>query len=424
MDEAFLNYVWKYRLLKSTLFTTDGLELIVHSPGEVNTDSGPDFFNSDIQIGNIRWVGNVEIHTKASDWYLHKHHLDKAYNNVVLHVVYENDKDVLLENGNKLHVLEVKSFIRDGVLERGLNLLHSSQSGIISCIKSLENIQSFYFSTYFEKLVVERLERKSGVVDSVLSQCAGSWESCCYIMFAKYFGGKTNSLPFEMLAKSIPIQLYSKLQTSEFQIEALLFGQSGLLEIEYSDNYPCELKKEYDYLKKVYNLTPIDGSMWKFFRIRPNGFPTLRISQFAMLLKESRNLFSKLLEAKTPDELMAYFDVSTSDYWTTHYHFDKESVKSEKRIGRSFANMLIINAWIPLLFHYGAKHGMQSCKDLALQLLEKADVESNATIKTWCSAGLKPKTAFESQALLELHEEYCKTKRCLECNIGYKVLKG
>ena len=425
MNEAFLHYVWKYRLLNNSMFTTKGEPIIVEFPGELNANAGPDFFNAKIKIADINWVGNVEIHKLASDWNLHKHNLDKNYNNVVLHVVYENDEcDVLLENGKPIPTLEIKSLIPNGVYQRYEELLHPSFTDSIPCMGHLSDLSDIYISTYLERMAVERLERKSMVVKEMLIETKSSWEECCYRIFARYFGGKVNALPFELLAKSIPLQLYSKIRTSPFQVEALMFGQAGLLENDFVDEYPQKLKNEYTYLRKAYSLEPIEGYLWKFFRIRPYSFPTLRISQFAILIVRSKNLFSKLLELSNCDDILSYLDVTASDYWDNHYHFDKESRKVKKTTGRSFSLSLIINAWIPLLFEYGEQYGNEEYKDVALQLLEQIESENNNVIKLWVEGGITPNNALQSQALLEVYNEYCKHKRCLDCSIGYKILNA
>ena len=422
MNEAFLHYVWKYKLLKDNLSTVDGTPVAIDYPGEMNTNAGPDFFNAHIRVGDMQWVGNVEIHKSSSDWYLHKHHLDKKYNNVVLHVVYDNDEQVITCNGNVLPTLELKNFVRQGVWERYQSLLHPYAYENIPCIEHLEDLTPIYISTYLERMATERLERKSNDIKDILIETKQSWEECCYRIFARYFGGKVNALPFELLAKSIPLNLYAKLRTSPFRIEALMYGQAGLLDEDFTDPYPLALKQEYEYLRKAYSLTPIEGYLWKFFRMRPYSFPTLRISQFALLVARSKNLFSKLLETKNNTDIISYLDIEASEYWDSHYHFDKESKPCKKTTGKAFSISLIINAWVPLLFEYGSYYGIEKYKDMALLLLEQMECENNAVIKLWKKGKLKPTNALQSQALLEVYNEYCKKKRCLECNIGYKVI--
>lgn len=422
MNEAFLHYVWKYKLLVGNLVSTTGESVVVEHPGEYNTNAGPDFFNARIRIGDMQWVGNVEIHKLASDWNLHHHNHDKSYNNVVLHVVYENDKHIVAENGNALPTLELKPFIREDLWQRYSSIVLPPLASSIPCAEHLADVPDIYVNTYMERMAAERLERKADVVKALLNETKGSWEQTCYILFARYFGGTANGLPFEMLAKSIPLNLYSKIRASHFQVEAVMFGQAGLLNDDFTDQYPLALKREYEYLQKAYSLVPIEGYLWKFFRIRPYSFPTLRISQFALFMCRARNLFSKLLETRNFNDILSYLDVEASDYWDTHYHFQKESKRVRKTTGRTFGTLLVINAWVPLLFQYGVQHGMEKYKELALQLLEQIDAEHNNVIKLWSAAGRGANNALQSQALLEIYNEYCKQKRCLQCNIGYKIL--
>ena len=424
MNEAFLHYVWKYRLLKDSLITTDGVEVEVDSVGEYNRDAGPDFFNAHIRLGSMQWIGNVEIHKSSSDWYLHKHHLDKKYNNVVLHVVYDHDREVLLENGNTLPTLQIKDFIRDGVWERYQELLQPSLSANIPCIEHLKDISQFYISAYLERMATERLERKSKDVKDMLVETKNSWEECCYRIFARYFGGKVNALPFELLAKSIPLNLYAKVRTSPFQIEALMFGQAGMLEADFADQYPLALKQEYEYLRKAYNLTPIEGYLWKFFRLRPSSFPTLRISQFALLIARSKNLFSKLLEAKNYDDVMSLLDVEASDYWDTHYTFaSTPSAPTKKRITDSAVTLLLINSVAPFYYSYGRRKDNEQYCEQAILLLEQLKAENNYIIRTWIDCGLLVKNAADSQALIQLKKQYCNRHDCLRCRIGYEYLR-
>lgn len=424
MNEAFLHYVWKYRLLVGNLVTTTGESVVVDYPGEYNTNAGPDFFNARIRIGNMQWVGNVEIHKLASDWNAHHHNKDKNYNNVVLHVVYENDKDIKAENGNALPTLELKPFVSENLWQRYRAIVLSPSPSAIPCANHLANVPDIHISTYMERMAAERLERKADMVKDLLAETKGSWEQTCYILFARYFGGTANGLPFEMMAKSIPLTLYSKVRASHFQVEALMFGQAGMLTDDFTDQYPLALKREYEYLQKAYSLVPIEGYLWKFFRIRPYSFPTLRISQFALFMSRARNLFSKLLETRDFNDILSYLDVEASEYWDTHYHFQKQSKRMHKTTGRTFATLLVINAWVPLLFQYGVQHGMEKYKELALQLLEQIDAEHNNITKLWAEAGRGAHNALQSQALLEIYNEYCKRKRCLQCNIGYKILNN
>ena len=409
-------------MLQDNLKTTDNQPLEILYVGDVNTDAGPDFLNSKVRIGNTEWVGTVEVHQRASDWNLHRHSSDKRYNNVVLHVVYENDAPVFLQNGRQPATLELKNFIRPGVWDNYQSLLRPALSHSVPCAAMLPEIPGFVLHSFFERLAVERLQQKSETLGGLLAESGNSWETTCYWALARHFGGKVNAVPFELLAKSIDMRIFAKIKQSAFRVEALLFGQAGLLDDVFSDDYPNALKKEYEYQRKVYNLNPIDGYLWKFFRVRPSGFPTLRISQFAAFVFNSNGLFSKMLETSDVETLLSFFYVSASEYWQTHYHFDKTVKRRSKSLGTDFAVSLLINAWIPLLMLYGTYNQTQQYKDLALALLEKLPCESNAIIKQWQAADISPENALHSQALIQLFNEYCKRKRCLSCQIGYKVL--
>lgn len=409
-------------MLQDNLKTTDNQPLEILYVGDVNTDAGPDFLNSKVRIGHTEWVGTVEVHQRASDWNLHRHSSDKRYNNVVLHVVYENDAPVFLQNGRQPATLELKNFIRPGVWDNYQSLLRPALSHSVPCATMLPELPVFVLHSYLERLAVERLQQKSETVRQLLAESGNSWETTCYWALARHFGGKVNAVPFELLAKSIDMRIFAKLKQSLFRIEALLFGQAGMLDEPFSDDYPNALKKEYEYQRKVYNLSPIDGYLWKFFRVRPSGFPTIRISQFANFIFKSNGLFSKMLETVDAETLLSFFDVSASDYWQTHYHFDKPVKSKSKQLGTDFAVSLLINAWIPLLMLYGTYNQTQQYKDLALALLEKLPCESNAIIKQWQAADISPENALHSQALIQLFNEYCKRKRCLSCQIGYKFL--
>ncbi len=422
MTEAFLHYCWKHRLLANEIYTVDNQKIAVISVGEVNNDAGPDFFNSKLMIGDTEWAGNVEIHLRSSDWNQHGHSADKRYNNVILHVVYENDAEVVLENGRRPATLELKNQLRPGVWENYCSLQRPSVDDTIPCSNVLSQIPDFTIKSYLERLAVERLEQKSEVVKRLLTESGNSWETCCYWAVARFFGGKVNAMPFELLAKSIDMRVFAKIKQSAFRIEALLFGQAGMLDVDFSDDYPNALKKEYEYQRKVYNLSPIEGYLWKFFRVRPSGFPTIRISQFADFIFKSNGLFSKLLETTDVDTLLSFFDVSASEYWQTHYHFDKPVKSKSKALGTDFAESIVINAWAPTLMLYGIEYQQQIFKDNALQILASLPCENNAIIKKWSAAGLNPENALHSQALIQLYNEYCRKKRCLSCQIGYKVL--
>ena len=424
MTEAFLQYVWRHRLLEGPLETVGGLPVVVERPGELNRDAGPDFFDARVMIGDIRWAGNVEVHVKASDWKAHRHSEDKAYNNVILHVVYRYDTDVVLENGKVVPTVEIAGAIPERVMANYEKLMQPETGDEIGCAPWLPTIPSFLMQISQERLVVERLERKSGDVQRILEETRGGWEEACYWLVAHYFGGKANAFPFELLAKRTPLQVLAKMRDDAFRVEALLYGQAGLLEGEFADEYPKAMQREYDYQRQSYRLTPIEGHLWKFFRLRPVSFATLRISQFAQLIVRSHSLFSVLLETREVATLRELFEVQASDYWQTHYTFDRETKQHGTTLGKSVIDTILINAWVPLLFQYGVQHGEEERKEQALALLQQLPPENNRIVRLWRQLGVTADNAAETQALIQRYNEYCAAKRCLDCPLAFKLIKG
>lgn len=424
MTEAFLQYLWQHRLLDGELATTTGLPVVVERPGELNRDAGPDFFGARVRIGDVLWAGNVEIHVKASDWKNHHHSEDENYDNVVLHVVYDYDFDVVTAQGDIVPSLEIRQSVPLRLWEEYQSMVSPLVPVDIPCMGRLQEIPDFIMNSYMDRLLVDRIERKSSDVRRLLNDGKGSWEDCCYWMVARYFGGKANGYAFEMLAKVTPMKYVAKIKDNPFRVEALLLGQAGLLENDFADEYPQKLKKEYNYLRIAYNLTPMAGHLWKFFRLRPASFPTIRISQLADLMCKSSGLFSRLLDGGDVSSLRQLFEVKASDYWNSHYQFDKESDCVEKHTGSNFVDLLLINAWVPLLFEYGSQHDNQHQKDRAVELLKQIPAENNRIIKLWQRAGLQSDNAARSQSLIQLYNEHCKEKHCLACQIGFQLLGG
>lgn len=422
MTEAFLQYVWQHQLLQGEFVTTDGLPVVVERPGVLNHDAGPDFFDARVRIGDTLWAGNLEVHVKSSDWNLHRHTNDRAYDNVVLHVVYQCDTPVTLHDCRQLPTLELRRNIADALWDNYDALQHPPAEMPIPCMDHLPEVPSFYIDSCLERLTLERLERKCATVRQMLHDARGGWEQTCYWIMAHYFGGKVNALPFELLAKNTDLNLLSRWRDNPQRIEALLMGQAGMLEGYFDDEYPRQLQRDYEALRQGACLEPMKGFLWKFYRLRPNGFPTIRISQFAQMVCQSRNLFSHLLETTDAVELQKFFDVSASSYWNTHYRFDQPSSGTTKRLGESFVNTLIINAWVPLLFEYGNQNGQQQYKDQAVSILQQLPPEKNRIIRQWQAAGVKALNADQSQALLQLYNEHCASHDCLHCQIGYKII--
>lgn len=424
MTEAFLHYIWQHQMVSSNLFTTNGQPVVVHRVGDLNRDAGPDFFNSHLSIDGVEWAGNIEVHLRSSDWNAHRHSQDPAYNNVILHVVYEHDCDIRLQNGTVPPTLELRRFIHPALVANYDSLMEPSSDDSIPCAQRLPQVPGFIVDFFLDRLTAERIEAKSQVVRRLLEESRGSWEQTCYWLIAHYFGGKVNALPFELLAKATDQRLLARWKDNPQRVEALLMGQAGLLEGYFEDDYPRLLQADYEALQAGASLKPVSGYLWRFFRLRPSAFPTIRISQFAHLVASSSNLFSTLLETPEADRLEKLFDCQAADYWNNHYRFDQSSSRSTvKRLGRMQAQLLIINAWVPLLFVYGEVRGQQQYKDQAIGILEQLPPEDNTILRRCQAAGLNASNAARSQALLQLHNNYCLNRRCLSCRIGHSIIK-
>jgi Protein of unknown function (DUF2851) len=422
--EDFLHYVWKFKLFeRADLKTNEGEELEVLSAGLHNSDSGPDFQNARIRVGDTVWAGNVEVHLSSSDWKRHGHTTDDAYSNVILHVVYRDDVPLVLPNGRRVPTLELQNRIPDDLYGRYHQLVFGNQS-IIPCEANIGMVDSLTMHTWLTRVLVERLEKKSAAVINALNLNRGDWEETFYLFLAANFGFKTNALPFELLAKSLPQNILAKHKNSSMQIEALIFGQAGFLATERKDEYPLKLKKEYEFLSKKYQLQPLENHLWKFMRLRPQNFPTIRLAQFAALIVHSNHLFSKVLDIKEVKGLRNLFtDIHVNPYWETHYRFDVESTPSAKNLGASSIDILLLNTLALFLFSYGKHNQLQHYISRSLQLLEHLPNENNNIVADFVNLGVKINTAFESQALLELKNSYCNNKKCLQCSVGNKILK-
>jgi hypothetical protein len=422
MREDFLHFLWRWRRFDAQdLRTTDGQTLEVLHPGELNTHAGPDFFNARIRVNDTLWAGNVEMHLNASDWLAHRHDTDYAYDNVVLHVVLDEDQPVLRTNGTHIPCLELRRRIPPSLLDKYLRLEH--ERTWIPCERSYSTIPEIVRINWLDRLLVERLEEKTISAAQTVMATGQQWEEAFYRQLARSFGLKINVEPFEALARALPLRLISKHQNSLFQIEALLFGQAGLLEEAFEEDYPKALAKEYRFLRHKYDLTPLPASQWKFFRLRPAGFPTVRIAQLAALLHRSTLLFSDVLAARNIAEVERLFSAEVSSYWRTHFRFDKTAAPRDKPLGREFVHLLLINTVAPFLFHYGRTKGMPEQQDRALQLLEGLPPESNTIVDDWANLGQNAHSAAQSQALLHLKTHYCDARRCLECAIGTAILR-
>jgi hypothetical protein len=421
VPEDFLQYVWENNLFRrENILTVNNEPVIVLDTGTKNFDSGPDFFNARIKIGDTTWAGNVEIHKKCSDWNAHNHHMDKTYDNVILHVVETYDRPVHDSIGREIPTLLISYPEK---IKANYEKLLSAQTWI-ACENQFHKVDLFALQLGYHRLMIERLEDKTSEILKLLNENKNNWNVTFYQSLARMFGFKVNAQPFEMLAKSIPLHILSKHKHNLWQIEAMLFGTAGLLNEQLlGDDYFLSLRKEFSFHYKKYNLKPIESHLWKFMRLRPVNFPTIRIAQFAALIARSESLFSKIIEIDDLKKLQGLFNVCASEYWETHYRFNKSSKSVKKELGESSVDTLIINVVVPFLFVFGEKQSKNNLKDRALGFLEKLPPEKNSIIENWQRLGIKVRSAFETQALLQLKNLHCDQKKCLNCQIGNKLIK-
>ncbi len=420
--EDFLFYVWQFKVFdKNELRTVDNQLIELLYTGVLNKNAGPDFQEAKLKIGGTEWAGNVEIHIKSSDWDRHNHTADPAYNNVVLHVVYEYDKAVYRNDGTKVPTIEIKPFIHPNIQDRYKALMQNLNW--IPCEKHIGTIDNLHLESWLLRMLIERLEQKSEAFVEILNEYKGSWDDAFYVALARNFGFNTNALPFEMLARSLPQQILARHKNNHVQIEALVFGQAGFLEGDSKDEFHKKLKQEYSFLKAKYNLKPIDKYLWKFLRLRPQNFPTLRLAQFSGLIIKSSHLFSKILEVDNIKEMSKLFtDLPVSDYWLTHYRFEKEAEAVSTQLGNSSVNNILLNSVALSLFSYGKCTGNEAIQDKAISLLEILPFELNQITNRFIEIGVRKGNADRSQALLHLKKSYCDLKKCLNCAVGTKIV--
>jgi hypothetical protein len=419
--ETLLHYVWKYKLYESgNLVTSNGKILEIIDPGVHNLNAGPDFFNAKIKMNGEIWAGNVEIHTTASDWYKHRHYEDKAYNSVVLHVVEFLDvSDVFDRSGRSVPQWIMK--IPEHIKTSYQFLLSSDLS--VPCLCKIREIPEIYLSDWKNALLTERLERKTNALLHLLNEYKDDWNEVFYITLARNFGFGINNDAFERLAKSLPLKIVIKHHDSPAQIEALFLGQAGLLEEENTGNeYYTQLRKEYFFLRKKYKLKTLEPYIFKNLRIRPNNFPHIKILQLAGIISKKQGLFAQILEIAEDEKLHSLFVTELSEYWLTHYHFEKVSVKKSKYLGMQAKQILLINVVVPLFFAYGKKKNSEQPTERAIRLLESLKPENNYIITLFSQAGINAANACDTQALIQLRREYCEKKKCIFCRIGHKLL--
>jgi len=423
MNESFLHYLWQFQYLeKNDLRTTEGESVSVLKTGVLNTNAGPDFSGAKIKINEIEWAGTVEIHIKSSDWILHNHQADAAYENVILHVVWENDKPIFRKDKTPIPTVELKKRVNEAIIRDYQKLINSSN--VIACEKSFAKVDELVKISMLERALMQRLELKSIQVAELLKFNKADWDETIYQLLAKNFGFKVNADPFFQLAKSLPYKIIQK-QSQLLHVEALLFGQAGMLESKTKDEYLSLLFREFHLLEQKYSLSKskLNPSQWRFLRLRPSNFPTVRLAQFATFIYSVKNISSLLLSANSYTSIQQLFGHERSKYWINHYRFGKKAKGKVPELGASSIQNIVINTIAPLWVAYGKHKDEQTFIDHALELLQQVPAEQNKVTRTWNRLGLKVKTAFDSQALIELYNGFCQKRQCLNCSVGISILK-
>lgn len=418
MTEQLLQYIWQFQYFNSSqLFTTSGEPVSIIKKGTLNRNQGPDFINASVKIGHTTWAGNIELHINSSHWQQHGHSGDSNYKNIILHVVWKHDAHLPLS----FPTLELEQYVSKLLLSRYSELMNIPL--FIACEKNITQVKDITWMAWKERLVIERLQAKAGIINGFLKETSNHWEEVCWWMMARNFGMKVNSDAFEKIARTIPVNLLAKHKNQLIQIEALLLGQAGLLINDAGDKYVQLLQKEYDFLKKKYRLSSIHAAIYHL-RMRPANFPAVRLAQLAALVYQSSHLFSKIIEQAEVKQVKALLDVTANDYWHYHYIPGEQSDFKEKRTGAQLVDNIIINTIAPLLFAYAKHTGEVKYKDKALQWLQQTKAENNHIIKGFTALGISVKSALDSQALIQLKSLYCDDKRCLHCAIGNAILKS
>ena len=428
--EQLLQYAWKLKFFPlKELRTSDGQLVEVISTGKLNKNAGPDFTDAKIRIGTQMWAGNVEIHEKSSDWYLHGHDKNRDYDNVILHVATVLDTEVMKSNGQ--YVPQIQLAVPDYVREHYYELRKTETYP--ACYKAIPNFTSLLIHSWMASLQAERLEQKTEAILQRVKLCNGDWENAYFVTLARNYGFGINGDVFEQWAYNIPLSAVAHHRDDLFQIEAIFMGQAGLLELDaipecyqkdaLNEGYFARLRNEYQYLAHKFSMKPIDFKLWRFLRLRPQNFPHIRISQLASLYYQQKAGLSQLVECETIDQLKSVLGSQVTPYWETHYTFGSASDRNEKHISMGSINLLMINTAIPMLFAYGRHKKKEVLRDRAFDFLEQLKPENNHIIRMWQEVGLPVKTAGDSQALIQLKKEYCDKKDCLRCRFGYEYLK-
>lgn len=420
--EHLLHYTWKHRLFPlQQLQTTDGQSIEVISVGTHNADAGPDFTGAQIKIGDMMWAGNIEIHTRSSDWYRHNHDVNAAYDGVVLHVVEDADTEVYTSKGTRIP--QLKMAIPHEVRTNYEQLVHSDKHP--RCRAILPTLPQILITSWLATLSIERLMWRTKQIMTRHKQCEYNWEDITFVTVARNFGFGKNGDAFEQWALSIPKNAIAKHRDDLFQIEAIFFGQAGLLDEIVVNDYRRRLKSEYEYLQRKFSLRPIDPVVWKFMRTRPQNFPHVRIAQLAQLYCKGSFSLARMINAPSMDNLLRLFDVEVSEYWKTHYSFSTQATREhDKNLSISSKKLIILNSVIPLMFAYGKYQSNDKLVNCALELLTQLKPEQNYIISLWQEAGIECSSAADTQALLQLTRHYCEAKDCLQCRFGYEYIRS
>lgn len=418
--EQLLHYVWKHKIFPlKELKTTTGQQVEVIDTGLANTDAGPDFFNAKLKLDGVLWIGNIEIHERSSDWFKHGHHADTGYNSVILHIASEIDTEISRSNGERIP--QIQLICPEAVRTNYKELLETDSYP--PCYRIIPSLSPFTAHSWMSALQMERFEQKATLLNERLKRCQGNWEDAFFITLARNFGFGLNGDAFETWAHRLPFRAVDKHRNDLFQIEAIFFGQAGILEDSDGDGYYLRLKKEYTYLQHKFGLIPMDASLWRFLRLRPANFPHIRIAQLACLYHRAYGLLSRIMETETLQGVRDILKGGTSEYWLTHYTFGGSSPSRQKSLSNTSLDLLIINTVVTFLYAYGLHKGNRVLCARAGSFLEELKAENNYITRMWEQCGMKASNAADSQALIQLKKEYCDKKKCLYCRIGYEYLK-
>lgn len=418
--EQLLHYVWKHKIFPlKELKTTTGQQVEVIDTGLANTDAGPDFFNAKLKLDGVLWIGNIEIHERSSDWFKHGHHADAGYNSVILHIASEIDTEISRSNGERIP--QIQLICPEAVRTNYKELLETDSYP--PCYRIIPSLPPFTAHSWMTALQMERFEQKATLLNERLKRCQGNWEDAFFITLARNFGFGLNGDAFETWAHQLPFRAVDKHRNDLFQIEAIFFGQAGILEDSDGDGYYLRLKKEYTYLQHKFELIPMDASLWRFLRLRPTNFPHIRIAQLACLYHRAYGLLSRIMETETLQGVRDILKGGTSEYWLTHYTFGGSSPSRPKTLSNTSLDLLIINTVVTFLYAYGLHKGNRVLCARAGSFLEELKAENNYITRMWEQCGMKASNAADSQALIQLKKEYCDKKKCLYCRIGYEYLK-